>query len=112
MAVNADFPNTRVHVVPNPFRVKSGLVGSGEELRMDFINLPAQGTIRIYTLAGDLVKTIEHDDGSGSEAWGSVQTLNYQTNDWLLYIQPGFYIYHVESKVDGKEFVGKFAIIK
>ena len=112
MAVNADFPNTRVHVVPNPFRVKSGLVGSGEELRMDFINLPAQGIIRIYTLAGDLVKTIEHDDGSGSEAWGSVQTLNYQTNDWLLYIQPGFYIYHVESKVDGKEFVGKFAIIK
>lgn len=112
MAVNTNFPNDRVHVVPNPFRVKSGLVGSGEQLRMDFINLPAQAHIRIYTLAGDLVKTIDHDDGSGSEAWGSVQTLDYQTNDWLLYIQPGFYIYHVESKLDGKEFIGKFAIIK
>ena len=113
MAVNDDFPNTRVHVVPNPFRIKSGLVGAGEELRMDFINLPASATIRIYTLAGDLVKTINHDDGSGSKAWGSIQTLDYQTNDWLLYIQPGFYIYHVESQTgDGKEFVGKFAIIK
>lgn len=112
MATNDDFPNTRVHVVPNPFRIKSGLVGGGEELRMDFINLPGMATIRIYTLAGDLVKTIEHDDGSGSKAWGSIQTLDYQTSDWLLYIQPGFYIYHVESKVDGKEFVGKFSIIK
>ena len=112
MAVNSDFPNTRTHVVPNPFRIKSGLMGAGEELRMNFINLPGSATIRIYTLAGDLVKTIEHDDGSGSEAWGSIQTLDYQTNDWLLYIQPGFYIYHVESKVDGKEFVGKFSIIK
>jgi hypothetical protein len=112
MAVNTNFPNNRVHVVPNPFRINSGLMGAGEELRMDFINLPGSGTIRIYTLAGDLVKTIEHDDGSGSEAWGSIQTLDYQTNDWLLYIQPGFYIYHVESKVDGKEFVGKFSIIK
>ena len=88
------------------------MLGSGEELRLNFINLPSKGTIRIYTLAGDLVKTIEHDDGSGSVSWGSIQTQDYQTNDWLLYIQPGFYLYHITSDVDGKEFTGKFSIIK
>ena len=112
MAPNNNFPNDRPHVVPNPFRVQSGLLGSGEELRLNFINLPSRGTIRIYSLAGDLVKTIEHDDGSGSVSWGSIQTQDYQTNDWLLYIQPGFYLYHITSDVDGKEFTGKFAIIK
>ena len=112
MAPNNNFPDDRPHVVPNPFRVQSGLLGSGEELRLNFINLPSKGTIRIYTLAGDLVKTIEHDDGSGSVSWGSIQTQDYQTNDWLLYIQPGFYLYHITSDVDGKEFTGKFAIIK
>ncbi len=114
-AANEDFPSERVHVVPNPFRQHSGLLGSGEELRMEFIGLPSACTIRIYTLAGDLVREIDHDDGSGAESWGSILTLDYQTNKWLLYVVPGFYVYHVESHAtgtDGKSFVGKFAIIR
>lgn len=113
-AVNEAFPKN-VYVVPNPFRQNSGLLGSGEELRMEFIGLPATATIRIYTLAGELVRTIEHDDGSGAEAWGSILTLDYQTSAWSQYVAPGFYIYHVESKVEGQEgesFIGKFAIVR
>ena len=112
---NTDFPKERVHVVPNPFRQHSGLTGSSEDLRMEFIGVPSACTIRVYTIAGDLVKTIEHDDGSGSESWGSILTADYQTNKWYLYISPGFYVYHVESNVEGskgKSFVGKFAIIR
>jgi len=114
-APNTDFPDQDVLVVPNPFRQTSGLVGSGEDLRMEFIGLPGECTISIYTIAGELVKRIEHNDGSGAEAWGSLLTLDYQTNEWFLYIAPGFYVYHVESHVpasDGESFVGKFAIIR
>ncbi len=114
-APNDDFPDQDVLVVPNPFRQTSGLLGSGEDLRMEFIGLPGECTISIYTIAGELVKRIEHNDGSGAEAWGSLLTLDYQTNEWFLYIAPGFYVYHVESHVpasDGESFVGKFAIIR
>ncbi|KPL06249.1 hypothetical protein AMJ86_09215, partial [bacterium SM23_57] len=105
----------KVYVVPNPFRQHSGLLGTGEELRMEFINIPALCTIRIYTLTGELVRTIEHDDGSGSKAWGSIERLDYQVNEWMMYVTPGVYIYHVESHVtgqEGKSYIGKFAIIK
>ncbi|RKY76594.1 hypothetical protein DRQ07_10060, partial [candidate division KSB1 bacterium] len=113
-ATNPDFPK-KVYVVPNPFRQNSGLLGSGEELRMEFIGLPAKCTIRIYTLTGELVREIEHDDGSGAESWGSMTKLDYQTNKWMMYVAPGVYIYHVKSNVEGhtnEVYIGKFAIIK
>ena len=111
---NEEFPN-KVYVVPNPFRQNSLLLGSGEGLRMEFIGLPAKCTIRIYTLSGDLVREIAHDDGSGAQSWGSIETLDYQTNKWMQYVSPGFYIYHVKSHVsgqEGKSFIGKFAIVR
>jgi hypothetical protein len=112
---NPDLTKHKVYVVPNPFRQHSGLFGKGEELRIEFMNIPAICTIRIYTLAGEIVQVIEHDDGSGSEAWGSIEKLDYQVNQWMLYVAPGVYIYHVESKVPGQEgkyYIGKFSIIK
>jgi len=111
---NLEFPQN-VYVVPNPFRQHSGLLGTGEALRMEFIGLPAQCTIRIYTLAGELVRKIEHDDGSGSQSWGSILKLDYQVNKWMMYVAPGVYIYYIESNVpehEGETYIGKFAIIK
>jgi hypothetical protein len=64
---------------------------------------------------GDLVQKINHDDGSGSEAWGSIKRLDYQLNSWTLGIAPGIYIYRVESLVPGhtgESFIGKLAIVK
>ena len=64
---------------------------------------------------GDIVQEISHDDGSGSEAWGSIKRLDYQLNKWTLGIAPGIYLYRVESLVNGHEgesFVGKLAIVK
>lgn len=111
---NAAFPKN-VYVVPNPFRQHSGLLGQGERFRMEFIGLPAKCTIKIYTLTGDLVQSITHDDGSGSTSWGSIKQLDYQLNRWMLGIAPGIYIFQVESQVAGQEgqsYVGKFAIVK
>ena len=111
---NKDFPKN-VYVVPNPFRQHSGLYGSGERNRIEFIGLPAKCNIKIFTAMGDLVKEIYHDDGTGSKAWGSIKGLDYQMNKWMLGIAPGVYVYAVESLVPehgGETFIGKFAIIK
>lgn len=111
---NLEFPKN-VYVVPNPFRQHSNLVGTGEKYRMEFIGIPAKCRIKIFTLTGDLVQQIEHDDGSGSAAWGSIKKADYMLNQWALGVAPGVYIYRVESLVPGhtgESFIGKFAIIK
>jgi hypothetical protein len=113
-APNEEFPRN-VFVVPNPFRQHSGLTGTGERYRMEFIGIPAKCKITIYTLIGDIVQEISHDDGSGSEAWGSIKRLDYQLNKWTLGIAPGIYLYRVESLVSGHEgesYIGKLAIVK
>jgi hypothetical protein len=113
-APNPGFPKN-VYVVPNPFRQHSRLTGQGERYRMEFIGIPGICTIKIYTLTGDVVQEIRHDDGSGSAAWGSVTKLDYQLNKWTLGVAPGIYLYRVESHVPGHEgesYIGKFAIVK
>ena len=113
-APNDQFPQN-VYVVPNPFRQHSGLNGSGERYRMEFIGIPAKCKIKIYTLVGDVVQEINHDDGSGSAAWGSIKSLDYQLSKWTLGVSPGVYIYRVESLVSGhigESYIGKFAIVK
>jgi hypothetical protein len=111
---NTEFPKN-VYVVPNPFRQHSNLTGTGEQYRMEFIGIPGKCKIKIYTLTGDIVQEIDHDDGSGSEAWGSIERSDYQLNKWTLGVAPGIYIYRVESLVPGHEgesFIGKLAIVK
>ena len=111
---NEQFPNN-VYVVPNPFRQHSGLTGTGERYRMEFIGVPARCTITIYTLMGEVVQEIYHDDGSGSEAWGSIQRSDYQLSKWTLGVAPGIYLFRVESLVaghEGESFIGKFGIVK
>jgi hypothetical protein len=113
-APNALFPK-QVYVVPNPFRQHSGLTGTGERYRMEFIGIPAVCRITIYTLMGDIVQEIRHDDGSGSESWGSIERLDYQLNKWTLGVAPGVYLYRVESLVaghTGEAYIGKLAIVK
>jgi len=104
-----------LRIYPNPYKQTSGLLGDGENNRIEFVNIPAKCTIRIYTLAGDLVRKIEHDDGSGDEAWGSRALGDYQVSKYLQFVAPGIYLAHVESRVEGYKGdskVAKFVIIK
>ena len=101
-------------VIPNPFRQQSGFLDTEQNKRLAFVNIPSKCTIRIYTVALDLVKKIEHN-GAGEATWGSTQGDNYMLTDFAQNVMPGIYIYHVESHVPGHEgesAVGKFAIIK
>jgi hypothetical protein len=99
------------YVVPNPYvgsasfePERFAISGRGER-RIEFRGLPQRCTIRIYTVLGDLVQTLEHDGGTeGYEAW------NLRTKD-NLDVAPGLYIFHVDAGNLGQS-IGKFAIIK
>jgi len=72
---------------------------------MEFRNLPQGCTIRIYTVRGELVRTLYHDGTtSGYVAW------DMRTKD-NLDVAPGLYIFHVDGGSAGTS-IGKFAIIK
>jgi hypothetical protein len=92
----------QIKAVPNPYIARSSWETVEGERRMEFIHLPDQATIRIYSLAGDLVQTLQHE-GSGTCVW-NLLTSNGQG------IAPGLYYFHVDSPVGTK--VGKFAVIK
>lgn len=106
---------TNVLVVPNPFRQVSGLSDPSEEKRISFLNIPGHCTISIFNVAGELIRSIEHNDGFGEEPWGSSREGDYLLTRFLQNVQPGVYIYHIESHVpghQGESSTGKFIIIK
>ena len=67
---------SEIRVVPNPYDIRSRRLQFGTEPsardRLAFFGLPPECTIKIYTERGDLVDTIEHNDGSGDELWNSL----------------------------------------
>ncbi|MFQ6617383.1 MAG: T9SS type A sorting domain-containing protein [Fidelibacterota bacterium] len=93
-----------IRVVPNPYTVTSFYETSVEVKQIQFTHLPEKATIRIFNIAGDLIKTIEHNNGTSIEFW-DLRTYNDQE------ISFGIYIYHVEAPGIGDK-MGKFAIIK
>ena len=100
-----------VAVVPNPYvgaaswEPQPTQVGRGER-RVYFIHLPRKCTIRIYTIAGRLVQTLEHDAtaDNGQEPW------NLVSRDGMN-IAYGIYVYHVDAPGIGTR-VDKFAVLK
>ncbi|MGB8658765.1 MAG: hypothetical protein WCE90_13430 [Candidatus Zixiibacteriota bacterium] len=95
----------RIKVVPNPYIVRNNWEPSGDYSRIAFTHLPNRCTLRIYTLSGDLLRTLEHNsaDLDGNENW-DLLTKNNQK------IASGVYIYHVDSPYGEK--IGKFAVVR
>ena len=101
-----------VYVVPNPYvatneiEPRNPFVNTERgDRRLYFANVPQTCTIRIYTLAGELVDVIEHSStlDDGKAFW------DLRTKD-NMNIAYGLYLFHVES-IEGT-FIGKFAVIK
>jgi len=99
-----------VRVVPNPFHLSAEWDLAETEFeysgaRICFQNLPEECTIRIYTLAGDLVEVLDHHAlQEPSETCWNLITRNDQE------MVSGIYLYHVDSPAGTK--VGKFAVIR
>lgn len=110
-------------VVPNPYRVDAnytfesgGWEGRGFEWNewkrtIWFIHLPERAVIRIFSLTGDVVATIHHDDAvrtgpgrpAGQEEWDMMSESG-------RVIASGVYVFSVESEYGTQ--IGTFAVIR
>ena len=102
-------------IVPNPFNLSAKYNQFGAESEQDklmFYNIPAVCTIKIFTESGDLVRTIEHDDGSGDEPFRvPTEQEVYMTSETGQILVSGLYIAYFETP-DGKSTYKKFIIIR
>lgn len=89
------YPERKVIVYPNPY-----IKGTSLNERITFINLSKESTLRIYTIAGKLIKEIKHKSSTddGTEEWD------------IQDIASGVYLYYIESPQGKKN--GKVSIIK
>lgn len=93
----------KIRVVPNPYLGQASWETSEGARKLQFVNLPDECSIRIYTLAGELIRTLEHANGTGTEDWNML-------SEGGRGIASGVYLYNVQS--DYGHFTGKFAVIK
>lgn len=110
-----------VAVVPNPYRgdvaynsydppwekpTGSRSQWMEQDRRVQFTNLPEHCEIKVYTIAGDLVYTLSHNDAShGYADWNLTSSVGQA-------VASGIYLFTVEDKTNSKVQVGKFVIIK
>ena len=111
-----------VRIVPNPYNINArsvqwGVQPEGKD-KILFVNIPPVCRINIYTESGDLIKTLQHTNGSGDESW------NLITSSTQIVVS-GLYIAHIEVTEDyfntqtgqkifskGDSVVKKFIIIR
>ena len=93
-----------VGVFPNPFREKSGFPAREDANSIVWTNLPDTCSIRIYTSAGEHIRTLKHQNAnSGEEVWDQLTKARQRT-------APGIYFWTVDSKVGTAK--GSLIIIK
>jgi hypothetical protein len=101
---------SKIRIVPNPYNINDPLVkqlyADKDGRQLNFYNLPASVTIRIYTEHGDLIKTIDHysPQADGYEKWDMI-TDNQQI------INSGVYI-ALFQKPDGSISYQKFIVVR
>lgn len=94
----------KIRVVPNPYYNQSAYELNQFDRVIRFVNLPnGECTIRVFNLAGDLVRTLQKEDANASFLTWDVQT------EGGFPIASGIYVYHVEAKGLGTK-TGKMAI--
>lgn len=105
----ADQMQRRVMVVPNPHKV-DGAHNYPTAGLMRFLNVPHQARILIYTVAGELVALINHNDPAKGEAsWNQIPLVRGGT------VPSGVYYWVVESLTPaslGQTQTGTLMIIK
>ncbi|MDZ7269581.1 MAG: hypothetical protein ONB48_20030 [candidate division KSB1 bacterium] len=102
-----------IRVVPNPYVMTNEMEPAvaneylNQRRRLLFTHLPAQCTIRIFTVSGILVNEIRVQNAAdnGAVHW------DMKSREGLD-IAAGMYLYHVKADLTGDEKIGKFAVIK
>ena len=127
--------NAEVGIYPNPYYIsarwdiRSENRAAERGRKIYFYNLPERAVIRIYTMSGDIVRTLEHDaamDNGGDIEWyaqvGSTgenaPVFSGGEHSWDLLtdndqaVSSGMYVVHVENRVTGGLQTGHLLIVK
>jgi len=93
----------KINVFPNPY-----FGANVEETRtlqhfVRFTHLPPTATLRVYTLAGELIRTLNHTDGTQFQEWNL-------ENNYQIPVASGMYIVHVDCGNLGEK-VLKMAVL-
>ena len=120
----ADRLERKVRVVPNPYYA-DGLHAYPNSVNIRFVNLPRKSKVYIYSVSGDHIKTIQHDETVTVEKGGVLVPKTtgqkgeniFQQYTWNLsgQVSTGLYFFAVVSEVPesmGKVQRGSFVVIK
>ena len=92
-----------IKTVPNPYYLFSDYDASLNRRSVKFINLPAECSIDIYTLNGDLVRSLDKDDLTATElSWDLLNAVGVPVGS-------GVFIYVVDAPAFGQK-IGKMAV--
>lgn len=97
---------SEVRIVPNPYHLGADpAVRLDVQDRMAFYGIPGQSRIQIYSELGELIRTIEHTDGSGDEFW------DLTTSSRQLVVS-GLYIVVFTNTDTGEQTIQKLIVIR
>ncbi len=95
---------SEIRVVPNPYIVGAAWEEIQNVHQIRFMFLPPACNINIYTISGEKVNTIRHNNNTGDELFNLVNFSNQA-------LSFGVYVYVVDTPFGAKH-IGKFAIIR
>jgi hypothetical protein len=95
----------KINVFPNPYYANNELETSKYYRFVTFSHLPEKAKIRIFNLAGQLVRTIDKSSTDQFEEWDLY-------NEGGLPVASGMYIVHIDMPDLGKTKILKLAIIQ
>ena len=91
-----------IKVVPNPYYLFSSYDNSNFNRQIRFTHLPKECTIKIFNLAGDLIRTLKKNSDESWMYW-DIETSNG------IPVASGIYVYVVEAPGFGQK-IGKMAV--
>ncbi|MCL4549118.1 MAG: T9SS type A sorting domain-containing protein [Bacteroidetes bacterium] len=94
-----------INVFPNPYYGANRMETNKYEKIVTFTHLPQRATIRIFNLAGQLVRTLEKNSPDEFLRWDLLNELRYQAPS-------GLYIVYIELPDIGKTKILKLAIVQ
>ena len=96
---------SKVSVVPNPYKISSKFNEATYSNRLRFTHLPQKCSIKIFTISGELVDEINHDEEIDGNVYWDLKNASGKK------VAPGLYIYIIQTD-NGKSLTGKFAVIR
>ena len=110
----ADNLSLPVRAVPNPFKLDQ-VHAYGQTNNIRFTNIPRRARVSIFSISGDLITEIIHDDPTTSPAGvnnPSEVTWTQGSRSGLGVISPGMYFFVVENIETGNKAEGTFMIVR